>query len=546
MSYCYEDKILNSLIEKLKTNKCLDEEVEYDILEYKLRLDKINKPQMKKLESQMLWRINEGKLLHNICKAYYVIGIQDNGKFGDMSLDIINESIIKLKEICDNANLVIDYIFKYKYNDDKFLAIVIIKKCLNKHIPELNIFLLGNQNTEKTTFLGNLCYGTIDDSSGKSKLLILKHKHEIYSGKTSSIHHEIIGLNKENNSIINYKNSSLDFNNSWDKIFNKSDIIINIFDSPGDNKFQKTTLNSILNINPDIVFLFTNYTDISTSYEIIEKIKLCIELNKIFYIIITKEPNCEISFYNILEVFQKKILDKDLMYNLVNTNKSKSKESDIKSNIIKYIFIDNRNDETFNEFKSVFAEIINENYIIYQQSPKKENTCFHIYEIYDIPFFNKNTILSGKVISGNLEINKIYNLNHTKIKIINIHNKSIDCDILYKGETGCIEIEFIENKININKFMTITDNIQNLIVPEKLYIKNNNLIYNEDNIQIYSKYFSGNFNLKNIDKNLFELVNNNSNKIIINKIIINNDSFINNNKCIIKYKDNILVSEIFF
>jgi GTPase len=117
------------------------------------------------------------------------------------------------------------------------------------------MFLLGNSMTEKTNFLGNLCYGTIDDLNGKSKLLILKHKHEIYSGKTSSIHHEIIGLTDK---IINYKNNSLDFYNSWDKIFNQSDMIVNLFDSPGDPKFSKTTISNLLNINPEIILIFTN------------------------------------------------------------------------------------------------------------------------------------------------------------------------------------------------------------------------------------------------------------------------------------------------
>ncbi len=538
MSYSNEDKILNILIEKLKTNKCLDEEVEYDNIEYKLRLDKMDNAQIKKLESQMLWRINEGKLLHNICKAYYVIGIQDNGKLGNINLDIINESINKLKKICDNANLVIDYIFKYKYNEDKIIAISIIKKAINKHIPELSIFLYGNNNTEKTTFLGNLCYDTIDDSNGKSKLLILKHKHEIYSGKTSSIHHEIIGLNKESNTIINYRNSSLDFNNSWDKIFNKSDIIINLFDSPGDIKFQKTTMNSLLNINPDIIFLFTNYTDIITSNDILDKIKLCIDLDKVFYLIITKEINNDYTNEYIMDILEKKLLDNDLIYNLIEANYN---NTEIKSNNIKYLFLDNRNNETFNKFKNTLNNIILENSIVYPKTPKRENMCFHIYEVFDIPIFNKNIIISGKVISGNIEINQIYNLNHTKIKVINIHNKSIDCDVLYKGESGCLEIEFVEDKININKFMTITDNIQNLIIPEKIYVRIKSNITQEDNILIYSKYFSGNFNLKNSDKEVFELINNNS-----NKIIINNDSFVSNNKCIIKYKDNLLVGEIFF
>ena len=197
------DNIISTLINKIKNNGSLEEEIEQGAIEYKLRLDKMSNSSLKKIESQMLWRINEGKIIYNIYKAYYVIGIHDNGQLGNINSDIIENSILVIKKICENANLKVDYIFKYKYEKDCMIAIILIKKTINKHIPELNIFLLGNTNTNKTTLLGNLCYDSIDDNKGKSRLLILKHKHELSSGKSSSIHHEIIGIN--DNKIINYR-----------------------------------------------------------------------------------------------------------------------------------------------------------------------------------------------------------------------------------------------------------------------------------------------------------------------------------------------------
>ena len=84
-------------------------------------------------------------------------------------------------------------------------------------------------------------------------------------------------------------------------------------------------MNSLLNINPDIIFLFTNYTDITTSNDILDKIKLCIELDKVFYLIITKEINNDYTNEYIMDILEKKLLENDLIYNLIETNNYNNK-----------------------------------------------------------------------------------------------------------------------------------------------------------------------------------------------------------------------------
>ncbi len=521
----YSDLYLNDLIEKIYVNGYLDEEIEQGYLEYKLRLDKADNNSIKNLASQMLWRVNEGKIFYNSYKAYYVLGIRDNGKFGNIGIDIMNKSVDILKSICKIAGLTIDYIFTHKYNNDKYIKIIIIKKTINRHLPELKTFLLGNTLTEKTTFLGNLCYDTIDSNS---KLLILKHKHEIYSGRTSSINHEIIGL--ASNNIINYKNNSLDFYNSWDKIFNQSDAIINIFDSPGDIKYIKTTLSNLLNINPEIILIFTNKYDLENNLSfLIDKIKIALFLESKIHIIFTHEKDTVYS------------LDDSLINNL-----KQQLIDNLNYEINDIIFLCNNDINSINNFKEILKSNIFDTRIIKTTITSELN--FDIYEIFDIPVLNKNIIISGKLNSGIIKVNTECYINiNTKIKIVNIHNKNIDCDILLGGETGCLEIEFIDEKIGLSRYMTIHDNYDNIlntkninIIIKKEYNQNINNFNIGDELYIYSKYFSNAFTIQNIDNTDNNTINISLKQLDDQSVIINKI----NPKLVIKFNNSYLVGEL--
>ena len=115
---------INSLISKIETNGCLDEEIEEGYLEYKLRLDRADEKIIKKLASQMLWRINEGKQIYNTYKAYYVIGIKDDGKFGYIEREIMDISLINFKKVCDIANTKIDYVYEYNYETKYYINVL--------------------------------------------------------------------------------------------------------------------------------------------------------------------------------------------------------------------------------------------------------------------------------------------------------------------------------------------------------------------------------------------------------------------------------------
>ena len=60
---------------------------------------------------------------------------------------------------------------------------------------DLRMAVLGNVDAGKSTLLGVLTHGEHDNGRGRARLNLFRHLHEIQSGRTSSISHEIIGFN---------------------------------------------------------------------------------------------------------------------------------------------------------------------------------------------------------------------------------------------------------------------------------------------------------------------------------------------------------------
>lgn len=63
---------------------------------------------------------------------------------------------------------------------------------------QLRITLTGPTTSGKSSLLGTLSTATLDNGRGKSRLSLLKHRHEIATGVTSSVAQELFGYkNKE-------------------------------------------------------------------------------------------------------------------------------------------------------------------------------------------------------------------------------------------------------------------------------------------------------------------------------------------------------------
>lgn len=202
----------------------LPPEIEEGNVEYKRCFKDISKRRIYELTSQMNWRLNEGDGY-----ATYYLGINDDGtvygideKESEYSLDI-------MKQITSNCKAIITNIETIDCENKKIYYKISIMRNSITNVKEYRILLLGDMMTGKTTFLANLIKKKINIDNEYAKNYIYKHKHELETGKTSSINYYVYMYN---------------------------DTKYLFFDSPGDSKYMKTLLKIIQSIDYNLVLYF--------------------------------------------------------------------------------------------------------------------------------------------------------------------------------------------------------------------------------------------------------------------------------------------------
>ena len=63
--------------------------------------------------------------------------------------------------------------------------------------PSLRVAVVGNVDAGKSTLLGVLTHGEMDDGRGRARQKLFRHKHEMESGRTSSVGNDILGFGQD-------------------------------------------------------------------------------------------------------------------------------------------------------------------------------------------------------------------------------------------------------------------------------------------------------------------------------------------------------------
>ena len=132
----------------------------------------------------MKWRLSEGS-----GECIYYLGVKDNGKAVGVSIEDLNVSIKALQCICEIANADIRSISRYKNLNESFVSRVSIQSLKKELKDDLKVMFVGKLNVGKTTLISALKSFNKkekDDGKGFLRSQIMKHRHEILAGHTSS------------------------------------------------------------------------------------------------------------------------------------------------------------------------------------------------------------------------------------------------------------------------------------------------------------------------------------------------------------------------
>uniref|UniRef100_H3D513 GTP-binding protein 1 n=1 Tax=Tetraodon nigroviridis TaxID=99883 RepID=H3D513_TETNG len=250
----------------------------------KLALVSPNGEQYDSLLRQLRDRMEEGS-----GETIYVIGIgSDGGDWGldekDMEASVatvcsmceqLDADLILLRERNETAGLVRDYLIRRRVGELDFL--------------EVRVAVVGNVDAGKSTLLGVLTHGELDNGRGFARQKLFRHKHEMESGRTSSVGNDILGFDQEGQ-VVNKPDShggSLD----WTKICEKSSKVITFIDLAGHEKYLKTTVFGMTGHLPDFCMLM-----VGSNAGIVgmtkEHLGLALALNVPVFVVVTKIDMC--------------------------------------------------------------------------------------------------------------------------------------------------------------------------------------------------------------------------------------------------------------
>jgi elongation factor 1-alpha len=226
-----------------------EKEEDDGFIEYKLKLfPKPDEIRLEKLVSQMNFRLNEGE-----GEAIYELGIADSGEIIGLNKEEFDSSSETLHEIAELSSADISLIRKYEVTDNHWIAEFLVRKrpIERKSLPPvITIATIGNVDSGKSTLIGTLISGQLDDGDGKNAVLVARYRHEIESGRTSSISTRILGYDSKGE-IVNYKKPARNII----EIAKESSKLIRFIDLAGHEKYLKTTIYGLSGYEPDFALV---------------------------------------------------------------------------------------------------------------------------------------------------------------------------------------------------------------------------------------------------------------------------------------------------
>ena len=339
---------------------------------------------------------------------------------------------------------------------------LIRKEMKDEDYIDLKICVSGNVDSGKSTTIGVLTSGELDNGRGKTRSNIFNYPHERESGRSSSVALEIMGYKSDGSIYIPEKQPK----KLWPSIIKNSSKVITFYDLCGHEKYLKTTIYGLSLSAPDYTLVMVG-ANMGITHMTKEHIFACMALKIPFIIIITKIDLCP---KNILKQTEKDIKE---LINKYNSNKIiiEVKESQDLVKVINNIYdikqvpifkISNVSGLNINNLKNFFNLLPKR--IFYD---KEQSVVFLIDRIYQIT--GCGTVLSGLLKSGKVKVGDILflgpdrNSNYIEIKVRSIQCKKIPIEKAEAGYYICLGITKINKKI-IKKGMVLVSSENKLSI----------------------------------------------------------------------------------
>ncbi|XP_063545302.1 GTP-binding protein 2 isoform X1 [Cydia strobilella] len=261
----------------------LPPEPRFGNVEYKLQLVAPCERRFQHLVTQLKWRLRSGG-----GAAVYLVGVRDCGALRGLRARALRGSLHTLRRMAAALGATLHHVTARRVRQHRAVAEVYIRKLADtQQSVELRVAVMGANEAGKSTLIGVLTQGELDNGRGSARLNMFRHLHEVKSGRTSSLSHEILGFDAQGN-VVNYGCSEL---MTAERIGERSAKLVSFLDLAGHSKYQRTTLHGLTGYCPHYAMLVISATaGITRITE--EHIGLLLALALPFFCVVSK---CELA-----------------------------------------------------------------------------------------------------------------------------------------------------------------------------------------------------------------------------------------------------------
>ncbi|KAF2180952.1 hypothetical protein K469DRAFT_729618 [Zopfia rhizophila CBS 207.26] len=402
-------------------------------------------------------------------ETLFDLGLEDNGDSLNFSKGEWDFALLRLAQVCEELKADFKILMTRNVGDDGEIEVgpmnakdkgacgkFIIRRRPERvdDVIETRIAVVGNVDAGKSTMLGVLVKGGLDDGRGKARVNLFRHKHEVESGRTSSVGMEIMGFDSKGEVVVS-KVAGRKL--TWQEIGKDSAKVISFTDLAGHEKYLRTTVFGLLSSEPNYCLLMVaaNNGLVGMSKE---HLGIALALNVPVMVVITKIDICP---PNILEqtVSQlTKILKspgaRKIPIFIKNREECINTASQFVSSRICPIFqVSNVTGENL-ELVRTFLNILPHHGNYNAEAPLE----FHVNDTFSVPFVG--TVVSGVLKSGVIHENDTILIGpdslgqFTTSKVKSIERKRIKVPGCIAGQSASLALRNVRRK-DVRKGMVV-------------------------------------------------------------------------------------------
>ncbi|XP_024083663.1 GTP-binding protein 1 [Cimex lectularius] len=256
--------------------------IDYSSIRSKASLVSPTSEQFDLLQRKLKERVDNGR-----GETIFEVGIGEDGGETGLNPDEYDASVATLQSLA--ATLDADCVLLRNKKGEQGMTgqYLVRRRVVEQDFLEIRVAVVGNVDAGKSTLLGVLTHGELDNGRGHARQKLFRHKHEMESGRTSSVGNDILGFDSMGNVVNKPDHGSLD----WVKICQRSSKVITFIDLAGHERYLKTTVFGMTGHAPDFGMLM-----VGANAGIIgmtkEHLRLALALSVPVFVVVTKIDMC--------------------------------------------------------------------------------------------------------------------------------------------------------------------------------------------------------------------------------------------------------------